>query len=59
MRQNDSRHDYRMTIALVAFVLFAFVLLATLLAPGTLPLIPVLPVLIAMLRVALKAFKDR
>jgi hypothetical protein len=33
MYRDDSRYDYRPSIVLAAFVLFAFVLLATLVAP--------------------------
>jgi hypothetical protein len=58
MYQNHSRHDYRSVIALAAFVLFAFVLLAALLMPGAIPLVVVLPALIAMLRMALQMLSN-
>ena len=38
MKQRRSPYEYRATIALAAFALFALVLLAALLAPGAIPL---------------------
>lgn len=57
MNGNRRPRDYRATLALTAFVLFAFVLLAALLSPGTIPLLPVLPALIELLRISLKALE--
>ncbi|MBP1466177.1 hypothetical protein EYB53_010715 [Candidatus Chloroploca sp. M-50] len=57
MNSNRTARDYRATLALAAFVLFAFVLLAALLAPGAIPLMPTLPALIELLRVALRALE--
>lgn len=54
MRRNNSSYNYRATIVLAAFVLFAFALLAALLAPGGIPLVLVLPALVEVLRLALK-----
>jgi hypothetical protein len=54
MNQNRSPYDYRPIIVLAVLVLLAFVLLATLLAPGKLPLEQVLPTLVEILRLALK-----
>lgn len=57
MNGNRTSRDYRVTLALSAFVLFAFVLFAALLAPGAIPLLPVLPALIELLRISLKVLE--
>ena len=57
MNGNRTPRDFRASLALTAFVLFAFVLLAALIAPGTIPLLPVLPALIELLRISLKALE--
>ena len=57
MNRNRAPRDLRATLALAAFVLFAFVLLAALLAPGAIPLAPALPALIELLRISLKALE--
>lgn len=57
MNGNRTPRDFRATLALTAFVLFAFVLLAALLAPGAIPLMLVLPALIELLRISLKALE--
>jgi hypothetical protein len=58
MNRNCSPYDYRATIVLVAFMLFAFMLLAALLMPDGISLSLTLPVLIELLRLALKAPND-
>lgn len=57
MNRNRTPQDFRAALALTAFVLFAFVLLASLLAPGAISLLPVLPALIELLRISLKALE--
>jgi hypothetical protein len=57
MNRNRTPQDFRATLTLTAFVLFAFVLLAALLAPGAISLLPVLPALIELLRISLKALE--
>lgn len=54
MNENRAPRDFRATLALTAFVLFAFVLLAALIVPGAIPMLPVLPALIELLRISLK-----
>lgn len=57
MNSNRTPRDFRATLALIAFVLFAFVLLAELLAPDAIPLLAALPALIELLRISLKALE--
>lgn len=57
MNGNRTPRDFRATLALTTFVLFTFVLLAALLTPGAIPLLPVLPALIELLRISLKALE--
>lgn len=57
MNRNRTPQNFRATLAFTAFVLFAFVLLAALLAPGALSLLLVLPALIELLRISLKALE--
>ena len=59
MNRNPSSYDYRPTIILAAFVLFAFVLLVALLAPSAIPVVVTLPALVELVRLALKALDDR
>jgi hypothetical protein len=55
MNKKRSSYDYRPIIVLVSFILFAFVLLVELVAPGRLHLVSVLPALLVLVRLAIGA----
>jgi hypothetical protein len=57
MNKNRAPHDFRAAIILTVFTLFAFMLLIQMLAPGSISLLPVLPTLIELLRISLKALE--
>lgn len=55
MKQKAPSHDYRVVIAFIAVTLFALALLAALIVPGAIPL---LPTLVELLRLTLKTLES-